>query len=164
MLKGKILIILFSIAASLSLFTQGCRNQAGKLPENVLDKQTMINLLTDMQLVEAALAVKQSRNAADPSVPRIYYDSLFAKYNITKAVVDSSLKYYGRQPEIFEELYAQVIIRLSRIEHDNAMREKSRADTLLVHDTIQAKDSLNLPKPPKEETQPATSITEQPVH
>ncbi len=89
---------------------------ANELPENVLSQEKMVKVMVDMQLIEGALNQQQNAAADVFNLAQLYYDTLFAKYSINQTVIDSSLSYYGRRPEIFDKILEDVIISLSRLE------------------------------------------------
>ncbi|NLN95078.1 MAG: DUF4296 domain-containing protein [Bacteroidales bacterium] len=91
-------------------------------------------ILTDVHLIEAVLSGKQMEKNMTAGLSQIYYDSLFAKYNITRTVFDSSLYYYSQDPKSFNAIYDIVISNLMRIETDSI-----RTDSTII---IETKDSL----------------------
>jgi len=80
----------------------------------VLDQAAMIEVLTDIHLIEVALVGKQQQGIQAFDISQIYYDSLFAKHNISKQILDSSLVYYSLRPDVMERVYAEVITRISK--------------------------------------------------
>ncbi len=95
----------------------------------------MAAVLTDIHLAEAVLAKKQMDGKPAQELAEIYYDSLFAKYNITRSMFDSSLVFYSRYPEAFNEIYSVVIKNLSKIESDST--------DVKINSEEEAENSLN---------------------
>jgi len=107
----------FSIVL-VSLISIACKNSNKELPDYVLGREAMIDVITDIHLIEAALAKKQNKGLLAFDLAEIYYDSLYAKYSISKAEIDSSIAYYSRRPEIFDAIYVKVITNLSKKESE----------------------------------------------
>ncbi|MCF8301955.1 MAG: DUF4296 domain-containing protein [Bacteroidales bacterium] len=107
-----ILIIGFAIA--------GCSNENKEgfqsAPPGIISRDSMVDVLVDIQLVESALKVKHRRVDQAQYYARIYYDSIFKKHHITYPKFDSSLKYY-QQHELkeLEAIYEDVIERLNKM-------------------------------------------------
>lgn len=100
-------------------------NSKSKLPAYVLDQETMAGIITDMHLIEAILAQKQISGELVLDSAQVYYDSLFATYDIQRKHLDSSFVYYGSHPELLDAIYTQVITRLSKKEVQSIEKEKS---------------------------------------
>lgn len=103
-----------------------------ELPPDALSTNTMIDLLTDIHLIEATLTQKQAQGLLALDFAEIYYDSLFVKYDIQKAQFDSSIAYYSRNPDAYEEIYAVVITNLSKIESAQGHIEDKPSESLLI--------------------------------
>ena len=87
-------------------------------PSEVLSKDKMIPLLVDIHLTDAALKLNQS--AQQSSEMQLYYSKAYApvfkKHKTTPAVFESSMKWYGQHIGNLDEIYAEVITRLSTLE------------------------------------------------
>ena len=87
-------------------------------PSEVLSKDQMIPLLVDIHLTDAALKLNQS--AQQSSEMQLYYSKAYApvfkKHKTTPAVFESSMKWYGQHIGNLDEIYAEVITRLSTLE------------------------------------------------
>jgi len=75
----------------------------------------MVMVLTDLHLVEGA---RSGQRVLGDSLraPDRYYQALWKKYDISKARYDSNFYYYSRQAPQMNELYAEVLKRLSKLE------------------------------------------------
>jgi|LSQX01.3.fsa_nt_gb hypothetical protein len=116
------------------LFSCDSDKQKVVRPATLISKDSMPLILTDVHLIEAVLSGKQMEKNMTAGLSQIYYDSLFAKYNITRTVFDSSLYYYSQDPKSFNAIYDIVISNLMRIETDSI-----RTDSTII---IETKDSL----------------------
>ena len=98
----------FAVIVSILLIFAACSNR----PKGVLDQEDMVNLLTDMHKLDGAL-VERGLMFSNDTTKTKYYNFIFAKYNITKANFDSSLVWYTKKPQEFNNIYNKVLINLS---------------------------------------------------
>ena len=123
-------IILCFVLAALC----GCEDKGFK-PERLLTEQEMIDIMTDVQIIEADINY-QKMDERDPKdsttvVPkdyvkmsRDYYDQLFEHYGITDSIFSQNLKYYTEHPEVLERIMDSVTQRLMK-----AANEPRRGDS-----------------------------------
>jgi hypothetical protein len=107
---------LYFLSLSILLLNVACssKDENSDLTAYVIDRETFTALLTDIHLIEASLVRKQSVGSFALDLPEIYYDSLFAKHAVTRTMLDSSLAYYSRRPDVFDGIYVNVITNLSK--------------------------------------------------
>jgi len=96
----------------------GEKDEKSDLPAYVIDRKTLTAILTDMHLVEAALVEKQQQGEMSFELSEIYYDTLLAKYLVTRMQLDSSIKHYSRNPAVLDAIYVNVITNLSKIQSE----------------------------------------------
>lgn len=123
---------LLSIALLVASCYSSNKRLEPELPPDALNTNTMIDLLTDIHLIEATLTQKQAQGLLAFDFAEIYYDSLFVKYDIQKAQFDSSIAYYSRNPDAYEEIYAVVITNLSKIESAQGHIADQHSESLLI--------------------------------
>jgi len=98
----------FALIVGLLLVLASCSNR----PKGVLNQEDMANILTDMQKLDGAL-VERGIMFSNDSTKMKYYNFVFAKYNISKANFDSSLVWYTKNPQEFNNIYNKVLLNLS---------------------------------------------------
>lgn len=87
------------------------------VPSTVISRDSMISILSDMHLAEAAIQLRNlgsSDTARAESYARYRY--VFRKYNISAEQFRQSFSFYRSQPEYFNKMYKEVITRLSEIQ------------------------------------------------
>lgn len=104
-------IFLFSVAG---IFLLGCAEQE-RIPDHVLDKETFSELICDFTLAESAATLNVK------SVPFERFDSVYAfsplqDHKVTRAQFDTSLYFYSHHPELFKEVYALALEKLSQFQ------------------------------------------------
>lgn len=94
----------------LSLFLlTACANE--EIPEGVLDQQKMVNVLTDMTVIDGYMSTLMYTDTLRTS-GKNYYATVYKNHNISKAAFDKSLKYYSMQPALLDSMYTKVTKKL----------------------------------------------------
>jgi len=86
-------------------------------PSGVLSQKHMTEVLIDMHKTDAYLAQK-GLNYQKFSLKAPYYNYILKKHGISKAEFDSSLVWYTKNPRQFEEVYDNVIIKLTAFQKE----------------------------------------------
>jgi hypothetical protein len=99
------------IAGALTAVAVLAATSCSDRPDGVLDKEQMTAFLVDFHKGEAVVNFQQGLYHND-SLKKIVKQSVYAKYGVTSAQVDSSLSYYGHHMEDYLEIYDDVIAQL----------------------------------------------------
>ena len=99
----------------------------GFIPQQLLSEQEMINIMTDVQIIEADINYQKSQereqepNDTIKIIPkdyvkmsRDYYAQLFEHYGITDSIFEQNLKYYTERPAELEKIMDSVMQRLTK--------------------------------------------------
>ena len=100
------------------------------MPDRLLTEQEMIDLMADVQIIEADINYQktQEREHKDsiPSKPidpvklsRLYYDQLFEHYGITDSIFKQNIKYYSERPDVLEKIMDSVVQRLTKVQSES---------------------------------------------
>ena len=120
----------FFIVFVLLLFS-ACGNKSKTFaPDRLLTEQEMIDLMTDVQIIEADINYQktQEREHKDsiPSKPidpvklsRLYYEQLFEHYGITDSIFKQNIKYYSERPDVLEKIMDSVVQRLTKVQSES---------------------------------------------
>ncbi len=97
------------------------------MPEHLLTEQEMIDVLTDIQIIEADInyqkAQERDREEQDSvkivpkdyvKMAREYYDQLYEHYGITDSIFVQNMKYYTERPAVLERMMDSVTNRLTK--------------------------------------------------
>ena len=95
-------------------FLLSCEDQ-GKIPDNIIPPDKMVNVLVDLHIGEAKIKTL-SRSKLDS--PFVYFMKIkqetYQNYDIDHARFDSSYNYYmSKRLEIMEDIYTRVVDSLS---------------------------------------------------
>ena len=118
-------IVWFSL---LFVLVTACGNKNKSfMPERLLTEQEMIDVLTDVQIIEADINYQKNQerdqNEEDSvkivpkdyfKMSREYYDQLFAHYGLTDSIFMQNMRYYTEQPEMLERIMDSVVQRLTK--------------------------------------------------
>ena len=89
-----------------------------KIPDNVLSKDKMTQVMMDIHLMEASINLSGGNpkkiDLAGSNVP-LNIDVL-KKNNITKKQFDDSFSFYTHNPELLSEIYQNVLNELSKMQ------------------------------------------------
>ncbi len=133
LMKGlsRILIVLL-------LFSACVRKDKSLMPERLLTEHEMIDIMTDVQVIEADINYqKKQERERDPNdttkiavkdyfrMSREYYSQLFEHYGITDSIFSQNMQYYTERPEVLERVMDSVMQRLIRVQS-----EPQRGDSL----------------------------------
>lgn len=86
--------------------------------ENVLSKDSMIVLLTELQLVDGAVNMNARKGKPLIEYARAYTKQVLDQHGIQRDVFEESIRYYSFHIEEMDAIYEQVIINLGKIESE----------------------------------------------
>ena len=109
----QLIISLFIVLAIVSC------GKSDKEPKKLLSKSEMINVMTEMQLIDATIELNQNDSNKNRNHVYYYYNVFLKKYNIDSTDLKENFKYYSTKPEVMEEIYDSVIIKLSEYQSQN---------------------------------------------
>ena len=109
------------------------------LPPDIWEKEQMTEFLIEAQLIEAKVDAKELPKKQKDSLYACFYEELFASYNTTREIWQKNIQYYRDKPEEMDEIYKEVVSRLTLME-SRVQHERSERDTLGRRDSLRLKD------------------------
>ena len=95
------------------LLFSACGNKSKNvMPSRLLTEQEMIDIMTDVQIIEADMNYRKSNGKMIGDMPKEYYHQLFEHYGITDSIFDENLHYYTHDPAVMERIMDSVTERL----------------------------------------------------
>lgn len=88
----------------------GCKNDAVEKPANLIDEETMTNILYDLSILEAIRAQNPYGPQDQVVEPKSY---IFKKYQIDSVQFAESNRYYISQIELYKKMYDKVGERIN---------------------------------------------------
>lgn len=110
-------IKLFLTICFILIFLASCQV---KIPKDIIQPDKMEALLYDYHIVQA---MGNEVSSMQEYQVKLYYDYLFKKHGVTKALFDSSLVWYTRHPSNLAEIYANL---QKSFDHDVAIMQGER--------------------------------------
>lgn len=99
----------------LILFFTAC--QSGKKtklqrPAIFLTETQMVELITDVQLLEAAINNKRNLGQSINEIKPLWYNQLFEKHQITDIIFEKNMAYYNEKPALMEQILEEVLANI----------------------------------------------------
>ena len=118
-MKKSLLILFIAIFSLLA-----CDQPLVEKPENLIRKKLMIEMLVDIHLAEATFIIRrgEDENVRSSSSAEFYY-SILEKYEVADSVFEQSFVFYASDTKEFEQIYTEVMNRLSQIEQEFSGRK-----------------------------------------
>jgi len=120
----KHIILLFLV----SLFLFSCKG--GKTSDQIIDKDRMTQLLTEVHLVDGRMYAVFSSQDSINKYGTSRFDALFKRYHTDSVQFKKSLKYYTTQPVEFQKMYDQIMTNLKK-QSDSLLKLQHREDSLI---------------------------------
>ena len=108
-----------------------------RVPDMVLKREPMANLLADLKLAEAYCSQHPYGGSDIDTMRHALRQSTLAKHNVNEAVLDSSMRWYGAHPALF----MKVVDRADSILTDT-LRRLEKSEKLALR--VAAGDSVNV--------------------
>lgn len=98
----------------------GCDNKKSKetMPSVLLSENQMVELMTDVQIVENAINYKRGIGTKVTDLKTHAYDTVFSHYGITDSTFYENLDYYNKNPKIMKRVLDSVIQNFLRYQED----------------------------------------------
>ncbi len=106
------------------------------IPEKLLSKTQMVEILTQIQIAEAGFSINKNKLEANTLKPQSY-NKILEQYSISTKQFKENINYYYDSPVVMEDIYEQVLGKLSKIQSD-VIIEKEKLDNQIVADSIAA--------------------------
>ena len=110
----KLLFLLFVIC----LFFSCSSEKKKQAPTVLLSETEMVDVLTDVQIMEAAIGYLKNINQPTEYLKTIGYDTVFSHYGITDSIFKVNMVYYyDHEPLTLIRIYDSVESRLARMKN-----------------------------------------------
>ena len=113
----------------------GCKPSDRKTrPDNLIPRDVMISLMSDVEVVEARLRFQQTRITQDSlnKIKTKNYDSLYMFYKVTPDQFKQNLSYYQGDLENFERMMDEIILSITRSRDSVLNIKKMSVDSTAV--------------------------------
>ena len=107
---------IFSLVFLLPLLILSCGNKNKDLPDYIVVEEKLVPLLVDIHLTDAMLTKEKRPHKEKFESAVNMYPSVLLKHNIDRAIFDSTIRFYVKNPEKFAKIYDEVLRELSILE------------------------------------------------
>lgn len=87
-----------------------------KIPDNVLPKEKMAEVMVDVHLLEATINMSITVTDKAGFSEKGQLIDVFRRHNVTRQQYDESYIFYTRHPDLLSEVYQLVLNELSKIQ------------------------------------------------
>ena len=95
-----------------------CDSEKKQSPEVLLSEEQMVDVMTDVQIMEGIISYKRNSNQKTAYLKTIGYDTLFSHYGITDSIFEENIKYYNDvDPQTLIRIMDSVEVRLGRMKN-----------------------------------------------
>jgi hypothetical protein len=109
------------------------------VPDRLLSNDSIVIVLTEIQLAEGALTHKRFSHAVTTDEKDRYYAYIYRKFNLPPESLKENLDYYNSKPDQMIAIYDKVLENLSKLQAKLALEmkrvEKAKEDSLILIDT-----------------------------
>ncbi len=119
---------LVAILSLLIIVISACDKLPVEKPENLLSEKQMIDMLVDIHIAEATYIQMSHDSIIRNGSSSNFYYSILDKYQVPDSVFEKSFIFYASTPKQFEEMYKDVMSKLSEIEQEYSGRKNELLD------------------------------------
>lgn len=116
------------------------------VPEHLLSKKEMADILTDIHVTEAAITYHRMNKTLTDEMSSHYYQMIFDEYHISHRILKDNLRYYNTTPEEMEQIMENVLANLSKLQAEVMAMKDPVNDTIpgQVDDTMSSQYTPSL--------------------
>lgn len=116
-MKNSNSIKIFTILAIVIFILHSCGEKENSvvIPENILSKEKYTDLLLSLALAESA-ANLNVKNVKIEKLDSAYAFNPLKENKVSRAQYDSTASFYSEHPDLYKEVYDEVLKRLSEME------------------------------------------------
>lgn len=137
---------------SLSLFSCYHENkEIVPVPEKILTKGQMVDVLTDLQLSEGILTYRRIEKLPTTNFGEALYTKVIEEHQLTREKLQENIDYYNNDPKLMEKIYDEVLARLNKLQTELSAQaakldsiQKFKNDSILMHDSAMHIPFINL--------------------
>ncbi|MCB9014083.1 MAG: DUF4296 domain-containing protein [Bacteroidales bacterium] len=91
-----------------------CQDDLTKINSSkTIPREKFVNILVEMHLMDVITGNPRYSRKFDASDSLDIYGSIFEKYNVSKALFDTTVAMYVRQPDVYLKVYDEVLLKLN---------------------------------------------------
>lgn len=97
------------------IWANSCKEEKKEtLPSNLIGKDTMVLMLTEMHLLEASIGIRVFEEKKIMETRNLVKSKIYTDYGVSKEHFFKSYRYYAQNPAALDSMYIDVISEISR--------------------------------------------------
>lgn len=106
----------------LLMLGSACKKQKSITGKAFVEREVLVDVLVDIHLADGVSNDRKFNRRYDAdSIDML--SPIFEKHHITKAMFDTTIREYSQYPELFDELYNEVLIKLNVMLDENDQKD-----------------------------------------
>lgn len=115
--------IAFLLPVVIAFLSFSCTTKSkDPLPAGIMPADSLVKVLTDLQLVESAILLKQNEGKNAGVYASHYYAYVFSKYKLDSTRLKANFDFYQKNPDELEDLYKIVLDSLCRKQSESKLK------------------------------------------
>ena len=119
-MRGFLSILFLAILASCTNDPRDNVNATPSEQSNIIPREQFVEIMSDIQLIEAAAKNKVFKNDDETLKLKEAYSEIFAKHGITQEQFQESHRWWWTHPNAMRSILLEVTERLSQMEASNS--------------------------------------------
>ena len=115
-----------TIIIFVSFLLFACSSKEVSIPDDVIKKEKMIGLITDLKILEGAVQKRVIKQKTQQEIVSEQTLAIFKKHGITEEKFNRSFEFYQSEPDLMHGIYEKVLERLSE-QQAEAKKNKATA-------------------------------------
>lgn len=105
------------MALTVLLLLMSCSDKKTEVtaPSVLLSEQQMIEVITDVQIIEQAINYRRGKNIKTINLKTKGFDAVFSHYGITDSIFYDNLDYYNSNPETMKVIMDSVNVYFEKM-------------------------------------------------
>ncbi|MDZ4824083.1 MAG: DUF4296 domain-containing protein [Flavobacteriales bacterium] len=113
-----------------------------KKPDGLLDEKKMVQVLTDVELLEATFTSQFQRNDTSRAQLAPHYQEIFSKHKVTQEAFEKSFSWYSTKPDRMQVIRSQVYDELSKMQVELTKKNDLPDSLLQKEDTTMGRKKI----------------------
>jgi len=119
-MRFRILLLFLSV---MLVIASGCSKKTQISGKGYIPREVFVNLLVDLHLVDGITNDRKFYHLYEGVDSIDVLGPILEKYNVTKQMYETTLYEYSRHPELFDQVYNDVLMKLNIMLDENDQEE-----------------------------------------
>jgi len=127
---SRILLLLFSL---MLIFVTGCSKKTEITGKEFIPREELVDLIVDLHMIDGITNDRKFYRKYEGVDSIDMFGPILEKYQVSREMFDTTMYEYSRYPEIFDQVYNDVLMKL------NIMLDENDLGDILKEDEINLK-------------------------